>query len=164
VTVPLITPAANPPAVIAAPTIAAAPPAVIAEATPRNTPAAQPAAQPSSTGSVSDRWAPIGPGSAPPPNAPAVAVPDGPKVIAAPAALTTTPAPTMTINPPADEVAESSVPAIAGRAPLPRRKPTQLAAIRRGDPPLPRPRPESTEPQSIWQAVPSTDDRYQATQ
>jgi len=63
-------------------------------------------------------------------------------------------------------VAESSVPAISGTAPLPRRKPTQTAAVRprNSDPPLPRPRPDGPAPQSVWTAVPTSDDRYQAGQ
>ena len=73
------------------------------------------------------------------------------------------PAPT---EPPADEIAESSVPAISGPAPLPRRKPLQTAAVRArtAEPPLPRPRPDGPAPQSVWTAEPTTDDRYQAGQ
>ena len=69
-------------------------------------------------------------------------------------------------EPPADEIAESSVPAISGPAPLPRRKPMQTASVRARttEPPLPRPRPDGPAPQSVWTAVPSSDDRYQAGQ
>jgi hypothetical protein len=57
------------------------------------------------------------------------------------------------------------VPAISGPPPLPRRKPMVTAAVRtRTDPPLPRPRPDGPAPQSVWTAVPTTDDRYQAGQ
>ena len=94
---------------------------------------------------------------APPPQAepPPAAVPQA----ATPAA----PSPTPPDNDQAtDEVAESAVPAIRGAAPLPRRKPTQTAAIkpRTAEPPLPRPRPDGPAPQSVWTAVPTTDDRF----
>jgi hypothetical protein len=171
-------PALNPSAVIPAPMAAAQPPAppppaVVADATPRSVPAAQPAVPPSSTGSVSDRWGPIGsaPTTASPATAPAPAVPDVPNVIATapastPSRITATKVPTATvmIETPADLVAESSVPAISAPAPLPRRKPTQVAAVPSREPPLPRPRPDGSTPQSIWTAVPTTDDRYQSTQ
>jgi cytoskeletal protein RodZ len=127
-------PAANPPA---------APAPVTAEAAPR------------ATDAISDRWMPMTP-PAPPP------APEPPPAAAvqttAPAALVT-PADT---DPQVDEVAESSVPAISGSAPLPRRKPTQTAAVRprNSDPPLPRPRPDGPAPQSVWTAVPTTDDRF----
>ena len=69
-------------------------------------------------------------------------------------------------EPPPDEIAESSIPAISGPAPLPRRKPMHTAALpaRTAEPPLPlpRPRPDGPAPQSVWTAVPSDDDRYQA--
>ena len=63
-----------------------------------------------------------------------------------------------------EEVEETSVPAIAGPAPLPRRKPTHVAAGQSHQPPLPRARPDGPAPQSIWTPVTPTDDRYQATQ
>jgi cytoskeletal protein RodZ len=123
-------PAANPPAT---------PAPVTAEAAPR------------AADAISDRWMPMTP---PAPEPAPVALPE----TSAPAALAT-PAET---DPPVDEVAESSVPAISGSAPLPRRKPTQTAAVRprNSDPPLPRPRPDGPAPQSVWTAVPTTDDRF----
>jgi hypothetical protein len=134
--------------------IAPAPPAPVA---PRE------AAEPSASNAVADRWAPINqfgtPVLAPPP--PAVAMPPAPlpaepPSTSAPAALATGPAE----NEP-QEVAEGSVPAIEGPAPLPRRKPAQTAAVKRSnDPPLPRPRPDGPAPQSVWTAVPTADDRF----
>jgi hypothetical protein len=60
-----------------------------------------------------------------------------------------------------EEVAEGSVPAISGRAPLPRRKPVMTASAKRNaEPPLPRPRPDGPAPQSVWTAVPVSDDRF----
>ena len=122
-----------------------------------NAPTTAPADTPSVTGSIADRWLPMTPAAAAPEAAPAPA----------PAAAETaaSPAPAESAEPPADEVAESTVPAISGPAPLPRRKPMQTAAVRaRADPPLPRPRPDGPAPQSVWTAVPTTDDRYQAGQ
>ena len=110
---------------------------------------------PAASSAITDRWLPMTPAAAPPASAEPVAE-------TAPAALAATPEP----EPTAEDVAESSVPAISGAAPLPRRKPTQTAAIRprNSDPPLPRPRPDGPAPQSVWTAVPTTDDRYQAGQ
>jgi hypothetical protein len=71
----------------------------------------------------------------------------------APAALATA-----TSDP--DDVVESSMPAIEGPPPLPRRKPIVTAARRTVEPPLPRPRPEGAAPPSVWTAVPTTDDRF----
>ncbi|MEA2875242.1 MAG: hypothetical protein QOF14_438 [Hyphomicrobiales bacterium] len=107
-------------------------------------------AAPRAADAISDRWMP-------PPPAPEPA-PVAPPETSAPAALAT-PADT---DPPVEDVAESSVPAISGSAPLPRRKPTQTAAVRprNSDPPLPRPRPDGPAPQSVWTAVPTTDDRF----
>jgi hypothetical protein len=128
-----------------------------AQAQPAANPPAAPApvtaeAAPGAADAISDRWMPVAP-PAPPPEPPAAA-----PQTSAPAALAT-PADT---DPPVDEVAESSVPAISGSAPLPRRKPTQTAAVRprNSDPPLPRPRPDGPAPQSVWTAVPTTDDRF----
>jgi fused signal recognition particle receptor len=124
-------PAADPPA---------APAPVTAEAAPR------------AADAINDRWMPMTPPPAPEP------APVAPPETSVPAALAS-PAET---DPPVDEVAESSIPAISGAAPLPRRKPTQTAAVRprSSDPPLPRPRPDGPAPQSVWTAVPTTDDRF----
>lgn len=127
----------------------------VAETAPAPAPA--PADTPSATGSIADRWLPMTPAAAAFEPAPAPA----------PAATETaaSPAPPESAEPAADGVAESAVPAISGPAPLPRRKPMQTAAVRaRTDPPLPRPRPDGPAPQSVWTAVPTTDDRYQAGQ
>jgi len=126
------------------------------EAQPATKPPGAPApvtaeAAPRAADAISDRWMPVTPPPAPEPPAAAPQT-------TAPAALAT-PADT---DPPVEEVAESSVPAISGSAPLPRRKPTQTAAVRsrNSDPPLPRPRPDGPAPQSVWTAVPTTDDRF----
>src|ERR1043165_144884 len=125
---------------------------VVAEAVPPIQ--AAPAEQPSTASSLADRWMPLAPGPAPEP-APA----------SQPETTASVPAPPPT-EPPADEIVESSTPSIAGPAPLPRRKPLQTAAVRvrTAEPPLPRPRPDGPAPQSVWTAVPTTDDRYQAGQ
>jgi hypothetical protein len=61
----------------------------------------------------------------------------------------------------ADEVVESFIPAIRNPAPLPRRKPVMtVSAKRNADPPLPRPRPDGPAPQSVFTAVPVTDERF----
>jgi hypothetical protein len=146
-----------------APPAAAPAPALPAPAAPARREAAEPSA------SVADRWAPITQTGAPvvfapapvapavpaPPASPAPAAADEPPPSAsAPAALATGAAEI-------EEVAEGSVPAIEGPAPLPRRKPSQTAAVKRSnDPPLPRPRPDGPAPQSVWTAVPTTDDRF----
>ena len=155
------------PVVPAAPTVAPAPigeaqkPAVspppvtsASAAEPASAQAAQ-ADAPVASSAITDRWLPMTPAATPP-------APPEPVAETAPAALAATPEP----EPTAEEVAESSVPAISGAAPLPRRKPTQTAAVRprNSDPPLPRPRPDGPAPQSVWTAVPTTDDRYQAGQ
>jgi cytoskeletal protein RodZ len=127
-----------------------------AESVPASPPRVQaaPADQSTGTSSIADRWLPIAPTPEPPP---------------APAAQSETtasiPAPAPA-EPLAEEIAESSVPAISGPAPLPRRKPIQTAAVRARtvEPPLPRPRPDGPAPQSVWTAVPTADDRYQAGQ
>jgi hypothetical protein len=97
--------------------------------------------------------------TAPPATAPA------PPPALSPAPSESAPAALATGTPETDieEVAEGSVPAIQGPAPLPRRRPT-MTASRRNDPPLPRPRPDGAAPQSVWIAVPTTDDRYPAGQ
>jgi hypothetical protein len=109
---------------------------------------------------IADRWAPLSsfaPAPAASPSEPA----EAPATMSAPAALPTAGAD----NDSAEEVAEGSVPAIAGRAPLPRRKPTQTAsAAKRLDPPLPRPRPDGPAPQSVFTGVSTSDDRFQSGQ
>jgi hypothetical protein len=151
------------PAVESAQAAPALPPPPAAAPASRSAPAATEPGQPA--GSVADRWGPMnqfGPTSA----APAVPAPAGsaapPPVVAAPpsetapAALTMTPAPEKD----ADEVVEeTTVPAIAGPAPLPRRRPVMIA--QRRNPPLPRPRPDGqVAPQSAFTAVPPADERY----
>jgi len=125
------------------------PPVITAEAAPP-APAADP---PSPSGAIADRWLPMTPAAAPTPEPAPAPTPETAQAIA--------PAAADAAEPPAEEVAESAVPAISGRAPLPRRKPMQTAAVRsRMDPPLPRPRPDGPAPQSVWTAVPTTDDRF----
>ena len=127
-------PAALPPPVIAAPPTAREP-------------------ETSAAGAVADRWLPIDqfggtPDPAAPPAAPTQAEPGSP------------PAATTAVEPEIEEVAKGSVPAIAGRAPLPRPKPTITAAVRRVETtPLPRPRPDGPAPQRVWTSVPSNDER-----
>jgi hypothetical protein len=136
-----------------------------AEAAPAGAPSAEPAppkeaqaatpAEPAASNAIADRWLPMTPAAPPPP--PADPAPAATATTTEPAAVATA-----DNDPPIDEVAESSVPAISGTAPLPRRKPTQTAAVRsrNTDPPLPRPRPDGPAPQSVWTAVPTTDDRF----
>jgi hypothetical protein len=140
----------------------ASPPPVASQVTAESAPAAS-SAEPAQSGSgksaregesangaIADRWLPINPPAAEPVPAPA-------PTESAAAGLATAP----DSDPPVEEVAESAVPAIAGAAPLPRRKPTQTAAVRsRMDPPLPRPRPDGPAPQSVWTSVPVSDDRF----
>jgi hypothetical protein len=119
-------------------------------------------AQDAASGGLADRWAPLStfaPAAtvAPAPSEPAEAQ----ATMSAPVALPAAGAD----NESAEEVAEGSVPAIAGRAPLPRRKPTQTAsAAKRLDPPLPRPRPDGPAPQSVFTGVGTSDDRFQSGQ
>jgi hypothetical protein len=89
----------------------------------------------------------------------AVADPASPPTISAATALATLMA---APDPDAvEEVAESFVPAIRSPAPLPRRKPVMTASAKRNaEPPLPRPRPDGPAPQSVWTAVPVSDDRF----
>ncbi|MEJ0076545.1 MAG: hypothetical protein WDO17_14050 [Alphaproteobacteria bacterium] len=117
---------------------------------------AAPVEQPSASSSIADRWMPVTPAPAPEPAPAAAPQPEPTAAAAAPASA----------EPPADDIAESAVPAISGPAPLPRRKPLQTAAVRARttEPPLPRPRPDGPAPQSVWTAVPNSDDRYQAGQ
>jgi hypothetical protein len=149
----------------AAPAVAPVPAAPVAAAPP------PPAADASPAGAIADRWfaggqfgitthlAPPAPAAAPatgavPPPAPLEAQPAN----SAPAALAT-----HGDAEPIEEVEEGSVPAIAGPAPLPRRKPVMTAsAAKRNEaaPPLPRPRPDGPAPQSVWTGVPSSDERF----
>jgi hypothetical protein len=130
-----------------------------APATPQSPSAAAPREpQASAADAVADRWAPMNQFGAPPPAAPAPAVRAEPPATPEPAAIAAPPEDT---EPPIEEVAEGSVPAIAGPAPLPRRKPTMTAAVRRVETtPLPRPRPDGPAPQSVWTGVPSADERF----
>ena len=134
--------------VAADPQPAAGPPPAVIMAGPAPAVSAQ-SAEPLTTSGIADRWMP-----APAPETTSAAAPPA----TAPATLAAT-APDSTAL---EEVAEGSVPAIAGPAPLPRRKPTQTAAVRTraSEPPLPRPRPDGPAPQSVWTAVPTTDDRF----
>jgi cytoskeletal protein RodZ len=112
----------------------------------------------SASNAVADRWAPINQFAAPSPAAPTADPDPG---VSAPAPSESAPAALATgTESDIEEVAEGSVPAIQGPAPLPRRKPAMTASFKRNDPPLPRPRPDGAAPQSVWNAVPSSDDRY----
>ena len=166
--VPPITPAAAEPTVTgqikpaveaqAPPAPPAAPPAVLPAAPPPR--AATMARDPDQAGSVADRWGPINQfGAAPaPPAAAPMPVPPPPASAQAPAE--TAPAALAAPDKEIEEVAEGSIPAFDGPAPLPRRRPV-MTAQRRTDPPLPRPRPDGqVAPQSVFIAVPTTDDRY----
>jgi hypothetical protein len=173
---------AQPPAPIMADTPPPPPPAARVETPmPKAAPAPASADQRAANGSLSDRWAAIGPGSngepaAPVTSAPAAAGPRTAAVNPAPPPVSAAPAVAPMVAPPQaapgpvatdsqiDEVEETAVPAIAGPAPLPRRKPTHVAAGQSHQPPLPRARPDGPAPQSIWTPVTPTDDRYQATQ
>ena len=110
--------------------------------------AAREAEQPSA--SITDRWLPAAP-------APVQPVEQSAPVQTAPAELGCGSRSRAAAD---EEVTESSVPAIAGPAPLPRRKPTQTALAKRTDPPLPRPRPDGPAPQSVFTSVPVGDDRF----
>jgi|GEM_PF-5066522 len=119
------------------------------------------ASQAGSSGGIADRWAPLSNFAPAPAMAPASSESaEPPATMSIPAALAAPGAD----NDSAAEVVEGSVPAISGRAPLPRRKPTQTAAVKRLDPPLPRPRPDGPAPQSLFTGVGTTDDRFQAGQ
>ena len=132
----------------------------------KNPPAASRAAEPSAAGAVADRWFPMNQLGAPAPAAPAPAPaapiiqaePPTPPAVAEPAA--TNAADAADREPPIEEVVQGSVPAIAGRAPLPRPKPTITASRRVETTPLPRPRPDGPAPQSVWTGVPATDERF----
>jgi len=141
---------------------APAPPTQVAGPAPRAS--AREAPEPATaSGAVADRWAPMNQFGAPP----ASPAPPPAAMTAPPAPAESAPAGLATGTPDAEveQVVEESVPAIQGPAPLPRRKPTMTAAVKRTDPPLPRPRPDGqTAPQSVWTAVPTSDDRYSAGQ
>ena len=150
---------AKPPATQAPPAVIEAQTAPAEPAAAAPPPAAARNADPASpSGSISDRWSAMdqfAPAAAPapaPPPAPMTA-PMAAPIESAPAALATA-----TSDP--DDVVESSMPAIEGPPPLPRRKPIVTAARRTVEPPLPRPRPEGAAPPSVWTAVPTTDDRF----
>jgi len=112
------------------------------------------------SGAIADRWLPQTQSSAPaaaaPPPPPAMTVSVAPAV---PAPSTEPPSPPAEAEPAAEEVVAVMQPAIAGPAPLPRRKPANGNAKLR-EPPLPRPRPDGSAPQSVWTAVPVADDRF----
>jgi hypothetical protein len=130
------------------------------------------------SGGIADRWSPLSQ-AAPATSAPTTASVVTPAPVA-PGAADPAPAPTMsaatsltsltstsrTAAPDADateEVAEGSVPAISGPAPLPRRRPKMTASATKrsnAEPPLPRPRPDGPAPQSVFTAVPVADDRF----
>jgi hypothetical protein len=127
---------------------------------PTTTAQANPGASPA--GAIADRWfsgnqfgiTTHAPAPPPAPPAPAEAQPAN----TAPAALTTN----SDGEPPIEEVAEGTVPAITGPAPMPRRKPLVTANVKRVETtPMPRPRPDGqTAPQSVWTGVPSSDERF----
>ena len=150
----------------------AAPAVESAQAAPAPAPAAPPAAPPAraapsateadqAAGPVAERWGPMNQ-FAPTPAVAPVPAPAPPPVVSAPAPSDTAPVALTTAAPEkdADEVVEGTVPAITGPAPLPRRRPV-MTAQRRTEPPLPRPRPDGqVAPQSVFTAVPITDERY----
>lgn len=159
------------PAPAPAPTVAAdppppnPPPVQLAGPAPSPAPApaaAAPAADPAPAGPINDRWFPAIP-------APPGQWPDPPNNGTAPSALAPAPAlaPAASTEPPAleapavEEVVASMEPAITGAVPKPRPKPPANSAVARlREPPLPRPRPDGSAPQSVWTAVPVTDDRF----
>lgn len=172
---PVVPPAPTTPPVSSPSTDNAAPDTVPTASTPAAPPVPPPASEPpAASGAVADRWFPVNQLAAPAQNsaaastpAPAAPLPETDPAPTPPADATpTTSVATALATPPendaVEEVVEGSVPAIPGPAPLPRRRPTMTAsaAKRNADPPLPRPRPDGPAPQSIWTAVPTTDDRY----
>ena len=119
--------------------------------------------EPSAAGAVADRWVPMNQFATPAPRRLRRRPRRSSGRAAAPHRRTgrRAAADTADAEPPIEEVAEGSVPAIAGPAPLPRRKPTITAARRvETTTPLPRPRPDGPAPQSVWTGVPSTDERF----
>jgi len=157
---------APPPRAEAKPPATQAPPAVIeAQAAPAQPAAAAPPpaaarnADPASpSGSIADRWSAMDQFA--PSAAPAPAPPPAPMTAPMAAPIESAPAALATATPDPDGVVESSMPAIEGPPPLPRRKPIVTAARRTVEPPLPRPRPEGAAPPSVWTAVPTTVDRF----
>jgi cytoskeletal protein RodZ len=159
-------PAAETKPVLQAQTASPAPPPL---PTPRAAPARESTDPSSGAGSVADRWGPMNqfapaPAAVAAPPAPApMPAPPPPAAASAPPAAEPMPSASAAGTPDrdADEVAEGSVPAIEGPAPLPRRRPLVTAQRRNVEPPLPRPRPDGqVAPQSVFTAVPTTDDRY----
>jgi hypothetical protein len=163
---PAATPEPEPPTASITAQAAPIPPAIV----PATLVPAAPMAPPqnsdvSPAGAIADRWFAgnqfgIITSTAPAPAAPAAPAPaplDLQPANSAPAALATHGG----AEPSIEEVEEGSVPAIAGPAPLPRRKPVMTASAKRNDvTPLPRPRPDGPAPQSVWTGVPPTDERF----
>jgi len=147
-------PAANP---VAAPS---APP-VTAQATPAPAPAPT-AADPTPPGPISDRWLP--PPSQEPAAAPVQAfAPVRMPASTPPAATTEQPPEAQSDDAANNEVVAAMEPAITGPVPTPRRKPPVGASAKLREPPVPRPRPDGSAPQSVWTAVPVQDDRFPTT-
>jgi hypothetical protein len=155
-------------AAIASPTSdAAPPPATAARPAPAETPAstpqataqaAPPASGPAASSPISDRWFPTTPSGQWPDaqttTAPAPAPPPAQSDQAA-----ATPEPEQAA--PEEEVVASMEPAIRGVVPKPRPKPpSHTVSARLREPPLPRPRPDGSAPQSVWTATPVADDRF----
>jgi hypothetical protein len=149
------------PAAAAAPAAPPAPVQTAAVAAPRSSDA-------SPSSAIADRWFSGNqfglPGVAPPPPASPPPVAAAP-VVEAPPAADEKAAEATDAEPAIEEVAESSVPAISGPAPLPRRKPLMTAQVKRAEvTPLPRPRPDGPAPQSVWTGIPSSDERFSVQQ
>lgn len=150
--------------------------------------AAEPTDRAATTGAIADRWAPLSLAATTTPQvsaatreavpAPSAQTAPPPTIAAAPATLAAAdPAPLPTLSAAtslttrvaapdpdaAEEVVESFIPAIRNPAPLPRRKPVMTASAAKrsnAEPPLPRPRPDGPAPQSVFTAVPTTDERF----
>jgi hypothetical protein len=152
-------------AAIAAPTSDAAPPPPQAAArpAPAETPAvtaqaAPPASAPAASSPISDRWFPTTP-SGQWPDAQTNVAPA--PAVAPPPAQDDQTAATPEQAAPEEEVVASMEPAIRGVVPKPRPKPpSHTVSARLREPPLPRPRPDGSAPQSVWTATPVTDDRF----
>ena len=103
------------------------------------------------SGGIADRWFPLVRAVATPEPAPALNPSDQ--------ALVLHPSPkrlSPTAPNPVNDAVEAPVP-LSGQVPLPRRRPV---LAERTDPPLPRPRPGGSAPQSVFIAVDANDDRY----